>query len=66
MGGAHDADDTDAVHGPRVRQWDWILVAAVALGTVAVGAFDWRLGAAVLAVCLAAVWYWLGDVDEDG
>lgn len=49
-----------------MRRWDWILVAAVALATVAGLGVDWRLGALVLAACLGGVWFWLGDVDEDG
>lgn len=49
-----------------MRRWDLLLVAAVGLVTLAGLGMDWRLGVLVLGVCLGAVWFWLGDVDEDG
>ena len=47
-----------------MRRWDLLLATAIVLGTVAAGGVDWRLGAAVLALALAAVWYWLGEAEE--
>lgn len=49
-----------------MRRWDLILATAIALVTTAAVATDWRLGSLVLGICLAAVWFWLGDVHEDG
>ena len=48
-----------------MKSWDLLLVAAIILASIAAGAVDWRLGAAVLSVALAAVWYWLGEVKTD-
>jgi hypothetical protein len=47
-----------------MRRWDLLLATAIALATAAAGGVDWRLGAAVLAAALAAVWYWLDDAEE--
>lgn len=48
-----------------MKRWDLLLVVAVALVTVAVGSVDWRAGAGVLGVALAAVWYWLGEAHAE-
>lgn len=47
-----------------MRRWDLLLAAAVVLAVVAAVGVDWRLGCAVAAVALGAVWYWLGTPEE--
>jgi hypothetical protein len=48
-----------------MRRWDLLLVVGLVCAVVAAGGVDWRLGAAVLAVALVLVWYWLREVDDD-
>lgn len=47
-----------------MRRWDILLAVALVLAVVAAGGVDWRLGCAVAAAALGAVWYWLGDTEE--
>ena len=48
-----------------MKSWDLLLVIAIALATVAGAAVHWAVGAAVLAVALLNVWYFLGDTDAE-
>lgn len=48
------------------RRWDLILVVAIVLAVAAAAGVDWRLGAAVAALALGGVWYWLEDVPDRG
>lgn len=47
-----------------MKRWDLFLVAAIVLSTLAAAGVDLRAGAFLLAGELAAVWYWLGDIEE--
>lgn len=47
-----------------MRRWDLLLALAAVLAVVAAGGVDWRLGCAVAAFTVGAVWYWLGETEE--